>query len=47
MKIQPSLRSMLSKSYSDSIILTTESSTGLIHKIKITEYFYSTKVPSV
>ena len=31
----------------DSIILLTESSTGFIHKIKITEYFYSTKVLSV
>ncbi|MGB6674729.1 MAG: hypothetical protein WBE34_20055 [Candidatus Nitrosopolaris sp.] len=31
----------------DSIILLTESSTGLIQKIKMTEYFYSTKVLSV
>jgi hypothetical protein len=30
-----------------SFILTAESSTGFIHKIKITEYFYSTKLLSV
>gem|GEM_PF-1798148 len=35
------------KSSFESIILLTESSTGFIHKIKITEYFYSTKVLSV